>query len=207
VLERAKQHGPVVLVGHSRGGITITAVANDRPELVDRIVYVSAWAPVELDVGAYYAEPEMASVDPGGLARALIGDPAMLGLLRSNFRTVDPTTLAGFKEAFMADGTDDELRIFLNTLQSDENLDVGTSADRARAATWGTIPKTYVRLTDDASIPLAMQDRMIREGDALTPDNPYDVCTLNASHVGWLVRPRRAAELLASRAGAPAGVG
>lgn len=34
--------GPTVLVVHSRGGITTTAVANARPDLVDRIVYVSA---------------------------------------------------------------------------------------------------------------------------------------------------------------------
>ncbi|MDR7383185.1 alpha/beta fold hydrolase [Promicromonospora iranensis] len=200
VLERAKEHGPVILVAHSRGGATVTAVGNARPDLIDRIVYVSAWAPVDLDVGDYYAEPEMASVDAGALAGALAADPAAVGLLRCNFRTADPAVLAGFKEAFLADGTDDELRTFLNTFQPDENLDAGTSADRAQAATWGTIPKTYVRLSADTSIPLAMQDRLIREGDALTPDNPYDVHTLESSHLLWLVRPHLAAELLAGLA-------
>ncbi|GHH70458.1 alpha/beta fold hydrolase [Promicromonospora soli] len=200
VLERAKEHGPVILVGHSRGGATLTAVGNARPDLIDRIVYVSAWAPVDLDVGDYYAEPEMASVDAGALAGALAADPAALGLLRCNFRTADPGVLASFKEAFLADGTDDEFFTFLNTFQPDENLDVGTPADRARAETWGTIPKTYVRLTEDTSIPPAMQDRMIREGDALTPDNPYDVHSLASSHLMWLVRPRPAAELLAGLA-------
>ncbi|MFI9485045.1 alpha/beta fold hydrolase [Promicromonospora sp. NPDC052451] len=197
VLERARRNGPVVLVGHSRGGITLTAVGNARPDLVDRIVYVSAWAPVDLPVGDYYAEPEMASVDAAALAGALAADPAAVGLLRSNFRTADPAVLAGLKEAFLADGTDDEFRVFLNSFQPDENLDVGSSADRARADTWGTIPRTYVRLSADTSIPPAMQDRMIREGDVLTPGNPYDVHTLESSHLMWLVRPRAAAELLA----------
>jgi len=197
VLERARRNGPVILVAHSRGGGTVTAVGNARPDLIDRIVYVSAWAPVDLDVGDYYAEPEMADVDAGALAGALVADPAAVGLLRCNFRTADPTVLAGFKQAFLADGTDDEFRTFLNTFQPDENLDVGTSADRAQAETWGTVPRTYVRLTGDTSIPLAMQDRMIREGDALTPGNPYDVRTLESSHLLWLVRPRPAAELLA----------
>ncbi|KPC94309.1 esterase, partial [Streptomyces sp. NRRL F-6602] len=41
-LERARRNGPPVLVGHSRGGATITAVANARPDLIDRLVYVSA---------------------------------------------------------------------------------------------------------------------------------------------------------------------
>jgi pimeloyl-ACP methyl ester carboxylesterase len=200
VLERAKRNGPVILVGHSRGGITITAAGNARPDLIDRICYVSAWCPVDLDVNDYYAEPEMAEVDLGGLALALAGNPAELGLIRTNFRTADPAALAAFRHAFAADLGDDEFRAFLNTFQPDENLDVGTSADRAQAATWGRIPKTFVRLADDASMPTAMQDRLIREADALTPDNPFDVRTLEGSHLRWLVHPKPAAELLADLA-------
>ncbi|MFC7877805.1 alpha/beta fold hydrolase [Isoptericola sp. NPDC057391] len=200
VLERAKEHGPVVLVGHSRGGVTVTAVANARPDLVDRLVYVSAWAPVDLDVGDYYAEPEMATFDATAVAGAAAANPADVGLLRCNFRTADPDVLAGLKAAFLADGTDDEFRAFLNTFQPDENLDAGTPDDRAQAATWGTLPRAYVRLSEDASMPLAMQDRLIREGDALTPGNPYVVRTLASSHLSWLVRPAPAADVLAELA-------
>ncbi|MFJ9458482.1 alpha/beta fold hydrolase [Kitasatospora sp. NPDC101447] len=196
VLERAKHNGPVVLVSHSRGGMTATVAANQRPDLIDRIVYVSAWCPVDLDVSAYYAEPEMATVDAAGLASAMVANPAELGLLRCNFRTADAGVLAAFKAAFLADGTDEEFMVFLNTFQPDENLDAGTLDDRAQAGSWGRIPRTYVRLTEDTSIPLAMQDRMIREGDALTPENPYDVRTLTGSHLKWLVDPAPAARVL-----------
>ncbi|GGS78546.1 alpha/beta fold hydrolase [Streptomyces violaceus] len=196
ILERAKRHGPVILVAHSRGGITATAAANARPDLIDRIVYVAAWCPVDLDVGAYYTEPEMATVDVAALGAAMAGDPAELGLLRVNFRTADPDALAAFKAAFLADGTDEEFLTFLNTFQPDENLDAGTATDRAQAATWGRVPKTFVRLADDASMPLALQDRLIREGDRLTPDNPYDVRTLEGSHLKWLVDPAPAARVL-----------
>ncbi|MFG2332597.1 alpha/beta fold hydrolase [Streptomyces sp. NPDC048604] len=203
ILERAKRNGPVILVAHSRGGATVTAAGNARPDLIDRIVYVAAWAPVDLDVGDYYAEPEMATVDPGAFASALAGNPAELGLLRVNFRTANPDALAAFKAAFFADGTDEQFLTFLNTFQPDENLDVGGSADRAQAATWGRIPKTYIRLADDASLPLALQDRLIREGDALTPDNPYDVHTLAGSHLKWLVDPAPAARVLGQLATLP----
>ncbi|MFJ4189615.1 alpha/beta hydrolase [Kitasatospora sp. NPDC089509] len=196
ILERAKRNGPVILVSHSRGGLTATVAANRRPDLIDRIVYVSAWAPVDLPVGGYYAEPEMATVDAGAMAAALAGNPAELGVLRCNFRTADPAVLAGFKAAFLADGTDDEFLAFLNTFQPDENLDTGTPEDRAQRDSWGRIPRTYVRLAEDTSIPPAMQDRMIREGDALTPDNRYDVRTLAGSHLKWLVDPAPAARVL-----------
>ncbi|WP_199816034.1 alpha/beta fold hydrolase [Streptomyces sp. NRRL S-241] len=204
ILERAKRNGPVILVSHSRGGITATAAANARPDLIDRIVYVSAWCPVGLDVGDYYAEPEMAGVDPTAFASALAGNPAELGLLRVNFRTGNPDSLAAFKAAFFADGTDEQFLTFLNTFQPDENLDAGGSADRAQGATWGRIPKTYIRLADDASLPLALQDRLIREGNELTPDNPYDVHTVGGSHLKWLVDPAPAARALGALATLPA---
>lgn len=203
ILERAKQNGPVIVVAHSRGGITVTAAANARPDLIDHLVYVSAWAPVDLDVNDYYAEPEMATVDPAAFASALAGDPADLGLLRVNFRTADPDALAAFKTAFLADGTEEEFLTFLNTFQPDENLDAGSSADRAQAATWGRIRRTYIRLADDTSLPLALQDRLIREGNELTPDNPYDVRTLEGSHLKWLVDPAPAARVLGDLAPLP----
>ena len=41
------------------------------------------------------------------------------------------------------------------------------------------------------------QDRLIAEGDALTPDNPYRVRTLDSSHLGWLIDPAEAAQAIA----------
>ena len=70
---RAKEHGPVVIVAHSRGGATLTALANAHPELIDHMVYVSAWAPVDLPAAEYNAEPEPSQC---GFARAL-SDPAV----------------------------------------------------------------------------------------------------------------------------------
>ncbi|WP_435865912.1 hypothetical protein [Streptomyces wedmorensis] len=57
---------------------------------------------------------------------------------------------------------------------------------------------TYVRLTADRSLPLTVQDHMIRTADALTPHHPFDVHTLAASHVGYFSRPRLFAKLLTS---------
>lgn len=41
---------------------------------------------------------------------------------------------------------------------------------------------------------------MIREADALTPDNPFDVRTPEGSHLRWLVHPEPAAQLFATLA-------
>ncbi|WP_181449243.1 hypothetical protein [Nonomuraea aridisoli] len=41
-----------------------------------------------------------------------------------------------------------------------------------------------MRLTLDRLIPPALQDRFIEEADRLTPDNPTDVRSVAAPHVG-----------------------
>ncbi len=200
VVRRVAEHGPVILVGHSRGGVVLNGVGNAAPDLVDRIVYISAWCCVDLTPGEYMQTPEYATSALGDTAGVLVGNPVELGALRLNWRTADPDLLAALKIATLEDGTEAEFLAYLNTLEPDESLDAGTSEDRAQAGTWGRIPRTYVRLTGDRSIPPALQDRFIREADALTPDNPFDVRSLDSSHVGFLIRPQAAADVLADLA-------
>ncbi|MGW5987158.1 alpha/beta fold hydrolase [Streptomyces anulatus] len=197
VVRRVAEHGPVVLVGASLGGTTITGVGNTIPDLVDRLVYISGWSCVEhANPIAYMQEPEFADNLMAPLAALNVGDPAELGVGRANYRTADPVILAGLKAAMMADSTDEQFRAFLNILQPDESLAVMMSDARGHADTWGTIARSYIRLTEDRSLPVAMQDRLIAESDALTPGNPYDVHTLATSHVGFLFRPAEVAGIL-----------
>jgi pimeloyl-ACP methyl ester carboxylesterase len=200
ILRRAKRHGPVVVVAHSRGGVTLTAVANRYPELIDRLVYVSAWCCVERTPGEYLKLPEAAACVLDQVAGVAAGNPARLGAVRMNWRTADPTLLAALKESMLADGSDDEFRVFLSTLTPDESLDAGGPSDRTQAETWGRLPRSYIRLTQDTSIPIELQDLFIKEADALTPHNTFDVHTIETSHVGFLVRPERAAAILAGMA-------
>ena len=196
VVRRAGELGPVTLVGHSRGGMTLTGVANAVPELLHRVVYVSAWCCVDLTAGGYMEEPEYASSALNDLGAGLLaGNPAELGALRMNWRTADADLLAKLKTAMLADGTDAQFLAALNTLEPDESLDAGS--DRVDPDAWARLPHTYLRLAGDRSIPVELQDRFIREADALLPDNPFDVRTLDTSHLGFLVRPQEAAAVLA----------
>ncbi|MFI7028887.1 alpha/beta fold hydrolase [Microbispora rosea] len=197
VVRRLVEHGPVVLVGASLGGTTITQVGNTVPELVSRLVYISAWSCVQRSNPIeYMQEPEFAANLMAPLASFNVGDPAHLGVGRANYRTADPVLLAGLKAATMADVSDEQFRAFLNILQPDESIAVMMADARVHADTWGTIARTYIRLTEDRSLPVAMQDRLIAEADALTPDNPYDVHTLDTSHVGFVFRAGEVAAIL-----------
>ena len=200
-VRRLAEHGPVVLVGASLGGTAISVAGNLVPHLIGRLVYISAWSCVErANPIEYMGEPEFAENLLSPLAALNVGDPATLGVGRANYRTADPGLLAKLKAAIMADVTDEQFRAVLNLLQPDESLAVMTGDARVRADTWGTIARSYLRLTGDRSLPIAMQDRLIAEADALTPGNRYDVHSLDTSHVGFVFKAVEVAAVLAKLA-------
>nr|WP_243717043.1 alpha/beta hydrolase [Actinomadura sp. KC345] len=93
IVRRLTEHGPVVLVGASLGGATITGVGNQIPELVNRLVYISAWACVQrANPIEYMQEPEFADNLMGPLAAFNVGDPARPGVGRANYRTAESPT-------------------------------------------------------------------------------------------------------------------
>ncbi|MFF0486533.1 alpha/beta hydrolase [Streptomyces sp. NPDC004435] len=201
VLRRLAGHGPVVLAGNSLGGLTLTAVVNAAPELVHRVVYLSALC---LADPALLTEP-WDVVDDGLLEAAVTRiavpyeapgrDP---GVVRLDWRRAhtDPEAFAVLKEAIMADASDALFRHFLDSLDADENHAVMEPAALVRPEAWRRVPHTYVRLSADRSLTPAVQDFMIRKADELTPDHPFDVHTLPTSHVGYVSRPELFADLL-----------
>ncbi|GAA1390691.1 alpha/beta hydrolase [Pseudonocardia kongjuensis] len=197
VLRRAKKNGPVVLAGVSRGGLTLNAVGNSHPELVDRLVYISAHCPVNADSGAYQIAPENADSLLHRTTALVVANPTTIRGLRLNWRTADPDMLDLLQEALLADGTRDELLAYLHVQDPDESILIDDSLVQAGAQGWGRIPRHYVRLPADRALPVALQDRYIAEADALTPDNPFTVHDLDASHIGVQVHPGPTAELLA----------
>ncbi|WP_189173419.1 alpha/beta hydrolase [Streptomyces lasiicapitis] len=179
--------GRVVLVGHSMGGLSVTRVANAVPELLEHLVYMSAvcFSPDLPSINDIMTAPEAATaVVP---AEQVIGDPAKLGVLRLNFRSGDAKDLAVFKEMFCADYADVDFLRVLAGLQPDEAFRVNGDPSVGEVATWGRVPRTYLRFGKDRLIPLALQDRMIRTADERTPDNTFRVRSFPAApHMGPL---------------------
>jgi pimeloyl-ACP methyl ester carboxylesterase len=190
VVRRARRHGPVILAGASQGGVTLSRVGNAIPELLDRVVYVAAFCCVDLpSMTAYFETPEFADSLVHLVTDATVADPAALGVVRVNWRTADPKLLDGIRQCLAADFSDDEFARLLNMFEPDEPVAIPLAEARGEARTWGRIPRTYVRFTEDRLIPPALQDRFIAEADRLTPDNPTDVRSVAAPHCGPFERP------------------
>ncbi|WP_438317206.1 alpha/beta hydrolase [Streptomyces sp. HUAS TT3] len=183
VVRRARRNGPVVLVAQSLGGATVNAVANRIPELIDHLVYASAFCPAQRKtVLELMSTPEAAT---SMLFRmTAVPTPPELGVNRVNWRSSDPAFFAACKEALGADYTDAEVRALMNTLEPDEAASISVTDARGLPEKWGRIPRTFLKFTEDRAIPPALQDLMIREADELTPGNRFRVRPLAAPHAG-----------------------
>jgi pimeloyl-ACP methyl ester carboxylesterase len=75
---------PIVLVGHSLGGLTVTAVAETIPEQLHAVIYLCAYmVPPGMSTNTIIQDPSMS----GSLVRALIkADPKEVGAMRIDRR-------------------------------------------------------------------------------------------------------------------------
>ncbi|GAA1024950.1 MULTISPECIES: alpha/beta hydrolase [Amycolatopsis] len=185
----------VVLVAHSAGGAAASAAAEQSPELVDRLVYLSAFVPGGRPRFADYIE---AKENAGAVQVPPVGDPAGLGAIRINPLSPDPAVVGVIRRAFLDDlpeGSPESWRQFLHPDLPFANF---TTPVPVSAARWGRISRSYVRLVDDLALPPATQDLMIAEADRLTPDNPFRVHSLPGGHSPFVTRPDELATTLAA---------
>lgn len=204
LVRRAATHGPVVLVGHSLGGSTVTGVANAAPELLAGTVYVCAYLCVDQpNVPAYVARPDPGDVLAQARRKIFVGDPSKTGSMRMNPRDGSPEVLALQHELMMAEADPARVPAMLNyALQPDESLRLLIADARIDPAAWGGVPHTFIRTGADRVIPPEVQDRMITEADAATGPNSvtgesaFTVHEVDAGHMLPLTRPAELAELL-----------
>ena len=195
-VRRMAEHGKVTLVGHSFGGLAITQAAEAVPELIDRLVYLTAYVPDEkFPTGAAVSSlPEGASSISGAI---LVGDPSQTGAMRINPRSADPEYVEQGRLALYGDVPTEQYLQFAAYLNPD--LPVAVAFDEAHGTPqrWGSVPRTFIRTTEDRTVPLALQDRMIAEADAVTPGNRFKTRTLASSHSAFASVPEELAAVLA----------
>lgn len=192
---RALGHEKVVLVGHSMGGVAITAVAERVPEKIARLVYLTAFMP-RSGVGAttYIQVPE----NEGELVGPqLLSDPAVTGALRIDHRSANSAYRANSKLAFYGDASQSVYDAVENLMTPDVPVVPFATPIATTPTRWGSLPRSYIKAMQDRAILPALQQRFIDEADAFTPGNPTQVHELNTGHSPFLSAPKALADLLA----------
>jgi len=106
--------GPVILVGHSSGGATLSAVAEAEPTLIRRLVYLTAFVPVRFPtVLQYLQQPAFAASEVPPL---FVADPAVVGAARINHDSADAAYVARVRSAFYHDVSDAQFAAVANLL-------------------------------------------------------------------------------------------
>lgn len=197
VVRRAAADGPVILVGHSMGGASLSRVGDAVPHLVGHICYMAAYCCSRAlpTINECMTAPESDSaIVP---AKLMIGDPEKLGVNRYNFLGSDEDDLALLKQMAWGGNSDVSFRASLINMQPDESASVPNDPAVGSQKHWGRIPRTYIRFGTDNLITPELQDRMIAEADDLTPDNRFRVRRVDAPHFG----PEEVDEVVAILAG------
>ena len=197
ILEDALPGGssPVILVGHSSAGISLTAVAEKYPERVGDLVYVSA---VMTDHSVLpIADASSSYNDHAKTFAALVfGDAATTGASRIDFNSSDPGYLAKAHAFLASDVTSDAFRAFINACTPDDPVQTYLIPTVKTVRRWGSVRRSYIRATGDKVFLPALQDHWIARADAFAPSNKTNVYHLDSGHLSFLSKPDKLAEIL-----------
>jgi pimeloyl-ACP methyl ester carboxylesterase len=174
----AAQNGPVILVGHSYGGVVITEAGNDPK--VAGLVYVTAFAPDKGESAASLIKdaPPGAPVPP-----ILPPQDGYLFLDKAKFPAASAADVSPDVASFMADS---QVPWGVEALS-------GTISDPA----WGKKPSWYLVATEDKMIPVPAQRFMSKRANATVVD-------ATGSHSIYVSQPKVVAALIETAAKAVA---
>jgi len=162
----AGERQPVVLVGHSFGGMTLSAVAEAAPASIKTLVYLAAYLPRDGESMMSLAQQDRDS--KAGPALRIDKDKGIIAI-----------DYAARADLF-ANGAPDGLRKVLPDLILDEPLAPIATPVALTAARYGKVDKVYIHTAQDQVVSPYLQRKMI----AATPVRLE--FTLNTGHTPFL---------------------
>ena len=173
---------PVVLVGHSLGGITITGVAERVPDRIGLLVYLTAFLPRDGESGSAIASSPAWIPEAG--TRAII--PSADGLSVS-------FSPEGALERFYNGCSEADIAYCLPRLKPQPSI-IRNSPVHTTPERFGSVPRAYVHCADDRSVALAVQQYMVEHLPC------RETVTLQTGHSPFLSAPKELANALSNLA-------
>jgi len=175
------QAEPVVLVGHSRGGIILSCVAERHPGHISQLVYVTA-----------------ALVQDGESFRQLLTEDGTSLLLKNLVVAPDRGSSTVKEEAlravFYEESPDEDVALARLLLRPEPRSPAGTPIRTTREK-FGSVPRYYIECLRDKCVPRSLQKRMY---DALPCES---VVSIDTDHSPFFSAPESLADNLCSIVG------
>jgi pimeloyl-ACP methyl ester carboxylesterase len=169
-------NGKVILVGHSLGGMIISAVAEKAPSKIEKLVYIAAYLPV-----SGQSLNDLAQTDKDSqLGPALVpsADQLTFGVVQSQIVNI-----------FIQDGSDAVKNLVLQNYRPEPAIPFINPVSLT-AANYGSVAKVYIKTLQDHAVSPALQASMIKISGVTS------VYHLTTSHSPFLSKPDSVSILL-----------
>jgi len=170
------QREPVVLVGHSMGGGIITQVAEERPDRIKWLVYLTAAMPQN---GQSMFERFQHDTTSASLASFEVAPDKISARFREE----------GIREAFYEDCSEEDIALakLLLVPQAMEPITVPVKTSEAK---WGQVPRAYIECLQDRALTPPFQKQLY------TATPCQKVISMNTSHSPFFSAPGELAKHL-----------
>lgn len=168
--------GPVILVGHSSGGVVISQVGEARPDKVEGLIYIAG----------FLLQDGQSLLEVGQTDRAALTLP---NLQMSPDQSSATLRADAIRDIFYHDCPADVAAWAVRQLVPEPMLPVVTSV-RITAGRFGRLPRAYIACEQDRSLSPECQRRML----AAMPCEP--VVSLDSSHSPFLSMPEKLVDAL-----------
>ncbi len=173
------QAEPVILVGHSMGGIVITQVAEERPEKIQTLVYLTAFLPQNGE-----SLLQVARMNTDSLLT-----PNLMANEEQGYLTFKEG--APLKEIFYADCPDEDVARAKSLLVLQAVAPMATPV-RITAEHFGRVPRVYIECLRDRTISPSIQKMMYTATPCQT------ILSMETSHSPFFSAPQELALHLTS---------
>ncbi|WP_114940755.1 alpha/beta fold hydrolase [Mucilaginibacter endophyticus] len=176
----SKINGKVILVGHSLGGMIISAVAEQDPSKIEKLVYLAAYLPT-----SGQSLFGLASTDPGSQL-GIDGN-----LIKNNGGLTVDVKQDQIVNIFIPDGSAQVQSLVLKNYRAEPGIPLQDPVTLT-AANFGAVEKVYIKTLQDRVVSPGLQSRMI----TAAMGGVKTVYQLNTSHSAFLAKPDSVAILL-----------
>jgi pimeloyl-ACP methyl ester carboxylesterase len=170
---------PVVLVGHSMGGMVISGAAEARPDRIERLVYVAAFLPESGD-----SLLALSSMDAGSTLGAGLTDDGSDGTLDLREEALVPIFCADCDAAMQSE--------ILDHYRAEPSLPLTEPLTLTDA--FQSVPRAYLFTTNDQAVSRAFQGAMVSVSPVI------ESAELATSHSPFLAQPTATADALVTLA-------
>ncbi|GAB5505514.1 MAG: alpha/beta hydrolase [Rhizobiaceae bacterium] len=184
MVKAAEAHMPAedktTIVVHSRYGILASTLAEKHPDRIERVIYLASFMLPSGDSIAKWAPTDRDSLIPANM------DLNMTELW-------DWLRPEAYRDALYADCSEDDVALAHTLLCREPSRPAG-EALKLTDERYGSVPRAYIRLTEDRAVSLGLQDRLIEASP------PERVESIAASHSAYFSQPDKLTEIVAKLA-------